>query len=87
MRGTETTNDPRECVLGRTFYTTKHSEELPPYREGRMPGQQTEKQREVDEIRQDASDTLRKARARRKIGFTTRQRPISKLTTMVRAQE
>ena len=53
----------RVRTLVQHFILANIVEELSPYREGRMPSQQTEKQREVDEIRQDARLIRRERRA------------------------
>lgn len=46
------TRNPRAtCASSNFLHTAKHGEELSPYWEERTPSQQTEKQRQADEIR------------------------------------
>lgn len=58
----ESKQNSRSDSFSLTSYARgKHGEELSPHRKERMPSQQTEKQRQADEIRLRRYDTLRKS--------------------------
>lgn len=57
----ESKQNSRSDAFSLTSYVGKHGEELSPHRKERMPSQQTEKQRQTDEIRLRRYDTLRKS--------------------------